>query len=84
MTALQEYYLEIKPTKMAKGKILCLLEAQLNNPEKEQQWIQEEDMCVDTIDVASAPSSGWYDDIKFYLIHEYTPPTLEFKKHRTL
>ena len=37
-------------------------------------------MYVDTIDVASAPSSEWYDDIKFYLTHGYAPPNLEFKK----
>ena len=84
MTALQKYVLEIKPAKMVKGKGLYLLVAQSNKPEHEQQWIREEDMSVDTIDVISAPSSKWYDDIKFYLTHGYDPPTLDFKKHMKL
>ena len=84
MVALQEYDLNINTTKMVKGQGLCLLEAQSNNLEQEQQWIQEEDMYVDTVDVIFAPSSEWYDDIKFYLTHGYGPPTLKFNKNRTL
>ena len=41
-------------------------------------------MSADTFDVISAPSSEWYDEIRFYLTHGYAPPTLDFKKHRTL
>ena len=41
-------------------------------------------MFVDIVDVISSPSSQWYDDIKFYLTHGYAPPTLYFKKCRTL
>ena len=84
MTPLQEYDLEIKPAKMVKGQGLCLLEAQSNVPEQERKCIHEEDMSVDTIYVITAPSFEWYDDIIFYLTHGYSPPTLDFKKHRTL
>ena len=41
-------------------------------------------MSADTIDVITSSSYEWHDDIRFYLIHGYAPPTLEFKKHRTL
>ena len=51
MTMLQEYDLDINPTNMVKGKGLCLLETQSNNLEQEKQWIQEEDMYVETTDV---------------------------------
>ena len=84
MTSLQEYDLEINPANIFKRKGLCLLASLSNNPEQEQQWIQEEDMSVDTIDVISAPSPEWYDDIKFYLTHGYDPSNINFKKHRTL
>ena len=69
---------------MVKGQGLCLLAAQSNVLEHERQCIHEEDMSVNTIDVISAPSSEWYDDIIFYLTYGYAPPTLNFKNHRTL
>ena len=68
MTALQEYDLEIKPSKIVKGQALCLLTAQPNDPVQEQQWIQEEDMSIDTPEVISCEQ---YDDIRFYLTHGY-------------
>ena len=76
--------MEINPSNIIKGQGLCFLESQYNDLEQEQQLIQEEDMFVDTIDVISAPSSEWYDDIKFYLTHGYAPLTLDSKKHRAL
>ena len=84
MSTLQMYDLEINPAKMIKQKGLCLLEFQSNNLEQEHQWIQEEYIFADTIDIISAPSSEWYDDIKFYLNHGYASPTLDFKKHNNL
>ena len=41
-------------------------------------------MSLNTIDVITTPSSEWYDDIRFYLIHGYAPPTLDFKKCRNM
>ena len=41
-------------------------------------------MSANNIDVITAPSSDWYDDIIFYLIHGYAPSTLDLKKCRTL
>ena len=41
-------------------------------------------MSVDTINIIYSPSFESYDDIKFYLTHRYAPPTLDFKKRRTL
>ena len=84
MLALQEYDLEINPAKIVIQQGLCLPAAQSNDPEQEQQWIQEEDMSIDTTDVISAPSFEWYDDIRFYLTYGYAPPTLDFKKRRTM
>ena len=63
---------------------MCLLAAQSNILEQKQQCIHEEDIYADTIDVISAPSSEWYDDIRFYLTHGYDPLTLYFKMCMTL
>ena len=41
-------------------------------------------MSADVIDFITAQSFEWYDDIIFYLIHGNSPPTLDFKKCRTL
>ena len=85
MTTLQEYDLEIKPTKIVKGQGLCLLAAQSNDPEQEQlQWNREEGTSEDTVNVISAPSSKWYDDIRFFLTHRFSPKNLDFKKSRDL
>ena len=43
--------------KIAKGEGLFLLATQSNDPDKEQQWIQEEDISKDTVNVISAPTS---------------------------
>ena len=41
-------------------------------------------MYVDTINVIYAPSSECCDDVKFDLIHGYSPPTLEFNNLKKL
>ena len=84
MNVLEEYYLDINPANIFKGQGLCLLASQSNYPEQEQQWIQEEDMSIDTVDVISAPSFEWYDGTRFCLTYGYVTPTLEFKKCWTL
>ena len=63
---------------------LCLLASQSNDPDQQQQWKQEEYISTDTVNVIFAPTSGWYDDIRFYLTHEDDHPTLDFKKRRAL
>ena len=60
------------------------MESQSNVSEQERQCVHDEEMSANTIDVITTPSSKWYDDIRFYLIHGYAPPTLDFKKRRTL
>ena len=57
MTVLQEYDLEINPTKIFKGQYLILLVSKSNDPKKELQWKHEEDVSEDTLNVISAPSS---------------------------
>ena len=41
-------------------------------------------MYIDIVNVISAPSSKWYDDIRFYLTYGYAPMTLDLKKRRNL
>ena len=45
LTCLQEYDLEIKPTKLVKGQGLCKLMAEALDPQKEEEgWENEADM----------------------------------------
>ena len=83
MTALQEYYLEIKPAKIVKGQGLCLLSSQSNNPEDQQtKWDQEEAVPIGSINAIETTTSEWYDHIKFFLNHGFSSQTLNSKKCR--
>ena len=41
-------------------------------------------MSIDIVNVISAPSSKWYDDIRFYITPGYDPMTLDINNHSTL
>ena len=85
MTALQEYNLEIKPAKIVKGKGMCLLTHQLNDPENQQvEWEQEETIPTGSVNAIETTTSEWYDHIKFFLNHGFSPETLDSKKRTVL
>ena len=69
MTTLYEYDLEIKPAKIVKGKGLCLISAQSNDPEDQQtNWEQEETVPIGSLNAIETTTSEWYDHIKFFFI----------------
>ena len=85
MTALQEYDLEIKPTKIVIGQGLCQLTAQSNGPKNHQaDWEQEEATPIGYVNALETATSEWYDDIRFFLHNGFAPETLDPKKHREL
>ena len=74
MTTLQEYELEINLANIVKGKGLCLLITQSNEPENDQlKWEQEEAMPIGSINSIETTMSKWYDHIKFFLNHGISP-----------
>ena len=85
MTALQEYDLDIKPTKIVRGKGLCQLTAQSNNPEDQQaDWEWEEATPTGFVNALETAASEWYYHIKFFLHNGFSPETLDPKKHTAL
>ena len=85
MTALQEYDLEIKPTKIVRGQGLCWLTSQSNDPENQQaDWEQEEATPTSFVNALETAASDWYDHIIFFLHNGFSPETLDPKKCRAL
>ena len=85
MTALQEYDLEIKPTKIVKGQDLCQLSAQSNDPEDQHaNWEHEEAIPTGFVNAIETTTSEWYDHINFFLHNGFAPETLDPKKCRAL
>ena len=85
MIALQEYDLEIRPTKIIKGKGLCLLTSQSNDPKSQQiKWEQKETIPIGFVNAIETTMSKWQDHIKFFINHGLSPETLDPKKHRAL
>ena len=83
MTEQQEYDLQIKPTSIVKGQGLCLLSTQSNDPQDQQtNWEQEEAIPRGFVNAIEMTTSEWYDHIKFFLNHGFSPETLDSKKRR--
>lgn len=85
MTSLQEYDLEIKPTKIEKGHGLCKLVVDAHDP-KEERWENEECMAENKDEVYYVPASqdSWYVDLQYFLTHGYAPFYLDPKHRRSL
>ena len=85
MIALQEYDLEIKPTKIVIGQGLCQLTAQSNGPKNQQaDWEHEEATPTGFVNALESTASEWHDHIIFFLHNGFAPETLNPKKHRAL
>ena len=68
---MQEYDLEIKPTKLVKGQGLCKLAAEELDPKKEEEvgWDNEIDLLQNEVLYMLASTNIWYNDLKYYLTH---------------
>ena len=83
---MQEYYLEIKPTKLVKGQGLCNLTVEeLDLQEEEEEgWENEVDMLERVVLYIPASTNSWYNDLKYYLTHGRSPSYLDARKRRAL
>jgi hypothetical protein len=85
MTSLQEYDLEIVPTRIVRGQGICKLvadsieklESQINTSTANQH--DEKKICC-----AQNVTNSWYDNIRFYLLHGSSPCNLDTKNIRAL
>ena len=86
LTTLQEYDLEIKPTKLVKGQGLCKLMAEAQDPqmEEEEGWDNEVDMLQSEVLYMPTSISSWYNDLTYYLTHGSSPNHLDSHKKRAL
>eukprot|EP00253_Pinus_taeda_P015330 PITA_15330 len=80
VTALQEYDLEIKPTKIARGQGFCKLLAGASNIQElgDTEHIEE----INQISITDSESQ--YADLIFYLKNGYAPPNLSYKNKRAI
>jgi len=94
LTKIQEFDLEVKPTKLIKGQGLAKLLAESNLRALDINCLQEEDGDThlpepdDQTDPTKIDekfvSSGWYKDIMFYLLNLKCPTELSPAKCKTL
>ena len=86
LTTLQEYDLEIKPTKLVKGQGLCKLVAEAQDPqmEEEEGWDNEVDLMQSEVLYMPTSTNSWYNDLKYYLTHGSSPNHLDARKKRAL
>ena len=85
LTSLQEYDLEINPTKLVKGQGLCKLVVEdLDSQEEEEGWENEVDMMQREVLYIPASTNSWYNDLKYYLTHGRSPCHLDAWKRQAL
>jgi hypothetical protein len=94
LAKIQEFDLEVKPTKLVKGQGLAKLLAEsnfralgINNSQEEEGWIdvnELEDQIVKNRIEEKFASSNWYKDIVTYLLTLKCPTDLSPSKARML
>ena len=79
---MQEYDLEIKPTKLVKGQGLCKLAVKALDPKKEEEeeWDNEVYLLQSEVWYMLASTNSWYNDLKYYLTHGSSPNHLDSRK----
>ena len=82
LTTLEEYDLEIKPSKLVKGQGLCKLVVEAQDPQIEQEegWDNEVDLLQNEVLYMPASTNSWYIDMKYYLTHGRSPNHLDAHK----
>jgi hypothetical protein len=91
---IQEFDLEVKPTKLVKGQGLAKLLAEsnfralgINSAQEEEGWIdvnEIDDQIIENKIKDKFTSSSWYKDIVTYLLTLKCPDDLSPSKARTL
>jgi hypothetical protein len=94
LAKIQEFDLEVKPTKLVKGQGLARLLAEsnfralgMNNAQEEEGWIdmnEIDDQIIENKIEDKFISSDWYKDIVTYLLTLKCPDELSSSKARTL
>jgi hypothetical protein len=94
LAKIQEFDLEVKPTKLVKGQGLARLLAEsnfralgINNAQEEEGWIdmnEIDDQIIENKIEDKFISSDWYKDIVTYLLTLKCPDELSSSKARTL
>jgi hypothetical protein len=94
LAKIQEFDLEVKPTKLVKGQGLAKLLAEsnfralgINNSQEEEEWVdvnELEDQITENRIEEKFTSSNWYKDIVTYLLTLKCPSDLSPSKARTL
>jgi hypothetical protein len=85
ITDLQEYDLEIKPTKIVKGKGLCKLTDESPCVESQEDALyQDSETFEKEVSYIPVSSDPWFYEMKYYLTHGSTPHYLDPKKKRAL
>jgi hypothetical protein len=94
LAKIQEFDLEVKPTKLVKGQGLAKLLVEsnfralgINNAQEEEGWIdvnELDDQIVENKIEDKFASSNWYKDIVTYLLTLKCPDNLSPSKARTL
>lgn len=80
VTTLQEYNLEIKPTKIVRGQCFCRLITRINDTSVDEPTCNIDQVIeVPPIDIESQ-----YADLIFYLKNGNAPSELDFKRKRAL
>eukprot|EP00253_Pinus_taeda_P028659 PITA_28659 len=80
VTALQEYDLEIKPTKIVRGQGFCRLLAGASHIQESGDTDQTEEINQ----ISITDSEPQYADLIFYLKNGYAPPNLSYKNKRAI
>jgi hypothetical protein len=94
LAKIQEFDLEVKPTKLVKGQGLAKLLAEsnfralgINNSQEEKEWVdvnELEDQIAENRIEEKFASSNWYKDIVTYLLTLKCPTELSPSKARML
>ena len=80
-TSLQEYDLEIKTTKLVKGKRLCKLDVEALHPRDDDEvWDSEVEILEKEVLYMLAYTNSWYNDLKHYLTHSSSPRQMDARK----
>jgi hypothetical protein len=79
LTALQEYDLEIKPTKLVEGQGLCKLVVEAQDPQTKEEEGRDNEVYLMQNEVLYmlASTNSWYNDLKYYLTHGSSPNHLD-------
>ena len=84
-TSLQEYDLDIKPSKLVKGQCLCKLMVQaLDLQEDEEGWENKANMLEREVLCILASTNPWYNDLKYHLTCGSIPSHLDARRRLDL